>query len=869
MTSCKQPSPGLGQKITAGRTRIPRQVASFQEFREAMLESLGDKPAFSTWRPRSGDLGVMLVEMWAYVCDVLSFYDETVAHECYLRTARLRPSIRKLVELTGYRPRPAVASEVELVATAEGRHPVRLPPAMAFRSGGFDGNPPQVFETEDEFSIHALYNSWDIEPQRAGLEFETLDPLSTFHQEVRMARLRPQIRRPLDRARYWPRQAVASKVEHVSTEGALSSMHVPTAMAFRSGGANGYTPQITKSDAMPDVGAFRAGLPFITQNTVSAIYLEDGTARMEEGDLLLLEIRGQTASTAARVESKSNVADVAGSSYVRIDLIQPVMLPRATKASEIRVKRPRQRALLQSQVGKGAIQHDGDHTLVSLDGVYRDIAPGDTVLFTRGEEIRCAKVAGVNTLPVLIKHPEATSVEVSIRAPGGPSVQLKLTGLLKDEEEKVWPTTDSNSITAYFDFEEAGVVTTVPLPEVSYQDVLQILGPTQEPSSMRRPKDFFLRDENETAIRVTGVLDHGEQVFRHDPVSRWKRELVSPVRLHANLVKATRGERVKGEVLGSGNAATMHQSFKLKKSPLTYLATPAARNDWALRSTLRVFVNSVEWSLVSSFLLQGPADQVYTVRHDDEDNTIVTFGDGQHGSRIPTGKNNVTAHYRFGAGQASPPPGSINQIVSSVKGLSSVDNPKAAAGGENAESGKSIRSNAPLSALMLDRAVSLQDVEAITKRFPGVRTSRAEWRWSGRKQRPVIRVWYLGSVAIKDSLLKRLRSVSGPGVVYEVEQAQRESVELLISLDIEDRFIKEDIKRAVTERLLVQEDSILMPENAGIGSTFFRSRLFGEVMDIPGVRSITSISWNGDSFIEVAKTLAVGHYFDFALVEVR
>src|SRR5690606_35034400 len=92
--------------IAAGLETIPRQIASFPQFRAAMLASAWAKAPFASWRARVGDdLGLMLLEMWAYVCDVLAFYDETIAHEVYLRTARRRPSLRRLVGLLGYVPR--------------------------------------------------------------------------------------------------------------------------------------------------------------------------------------------------------------------------------------------------------------------------------------------------------------------------------------------------------------------------------------------------------------------------------------------------------------------------------------------------------------------------------------------------------------------------------------------------------------------------------------------------------------------------------------------------------------------------------------------------------------------------------------------
>ena len=173
--------------IYAGLTEIPRQVGTFAEFRRALLRaisirttaSLENHPLWSlrflierdrdglretlaaigNWRGRHPeDFGMMLLEMWAYVCDLTSFYDDVLAHESYVRTARRRESLRKLVAPLGYIPRPAVAALAELAAFADGRKVVSLPVGTAFRSGAFDGNPPQVFELDTLTTIHPLLN---------------------------------------------------------------------------------------------------------------------------------------------------------------------------------------------------------------------------------------------------------------------------------------------------------------------------------------------------------------------------------------------------------------------------------------------------------------------------------------------------------------------------------------------------------------------------------------------------------------------------------------------------------------------------------------------------------------------------------------
>lgn len=181
--------------IVPGLTELPRQTGTFAEFRRALLRaisirttaSLEDHPLWSLrfllesdraglqrtldavgdWRGRHPeDFGMMLLEMWAYVCDLTSFYDDVLAHESYVGTARRRESLRKLIGPLGYLPRPAVAALAELSAFAEGRQVVTLPVGTAFRSGAFDGNPPQVFEVDIQATIHPLLNEWRFLPVR-------------------------------------------------------------------------------------------------------------------------------------------------------------------------------------------------------------------------------------------------------------------------------------------------------------------------------------------------------------------------------------------------------------------------------------------------------------------------------------------------------------------------------------------------------------------------------------------------------------------------------------------------------------------------------------------------------------------------------
>ena len=97
--------------IAAGLPSLTRQLAGFPEYRQAMLRAIATHPPLQDWRAREGeDYGVMLLEMWAYVLDILGFYDERIANESYLRTAVRRSSLRRVVDLIGYKPRPGLAA---------------------------------------------------------------------------------------------------------------------------------------------------------------------------------------------------------------------------------------------------------------------------------------------------------------------------------------------------------------------------------------------------------------------------------------------------------------------------------------------------------------------------------------------------------------------------------------------------------------------------------------------------------------------------------------------------------------------------------------------------------------------------------------
>lgn len=130
-------------------------------------EAQEEHEALKGWTAdREGDLGVMLLEMWAYVLDVLSFYDARLAERAYLGTAPEPDTVAEIVSLLGYEPRPALAAAVQLALEVRGDAPVAMSARTGFRSEALDTEPPQVFEVLDAATLWPQRSAWTLAPYR-------------------------------------------------------------------------------------------------------------------------------------------------------------------------------------------------------------------------------------------------------------------------------------------------------------------------------------------------------------------------------------------------------------------------------------------------------------------------------------------------------------------------------------------------------------------------------------------------------------------------------------------------------------------------------------------------------------------------------
>ena len=97
---CRPETGGAPRTVT--EPPIDYLAKDFRGLRRMMLERMG--ALMPDWRERNpADQTVMLVELLAYTADQLSYFQDAVAAEPYLETARRRPSLRRLARMLDYR----------------------------------------------------------------------------------------------------------------------------------------------------------------------------------------------------------------------------------------------------------------------------------------------------------------------------------------------------------------------------------------------------------------------------------------------------------------------------------------------------------------------------------------------------------------------------------------------------------------------------------------------------------------------------------------------------------------------------------------------------------------------------------------------
>lgn len=141
--------------------------ASFFESMKSRLSSR-DYPALAGLHTRvSDDPAIALLDAWATVADVLTFYNERNVNEGYLRTATQRRSVLEMAQLVGYQLRPGVSASTFLAFSLDNNalKETTIPKGSRAQSIPGPGELPQSFETSEDLQARKEWNN--LKPRMA------------------------------------------------------------------------------------------------------------------------------------------------------------------------------------------------------------------------------------------------------------------------------------------------------------------------------------------------------------------------------------------------------------------------------------------------------------------------------------------------------------------------------------------------------------------------------------------------------------------------------------------------------------------------------------------------------------------------------
>src|ERR1044071_1715513 len=162
-----------------GLAAIVYRVGTHADFKQSMLARLSTSRLLSLKDLRTredDDFSIALLDAWATASDVLTFYQERIANESYLRTATERRSILELARAIGYELRPGLAASTYLAFKMD--EPLaNLPPGVApsaptrttidigtkVQSVPEPGEQAQIYETVEQIEARIAWN--DIKPR--------------------------------------------------------------------------------------------------------------------------------------------------------------------------------------------------------------------------------------------------------------------------------------------------------------------------------------------------------------------------------------------------------------------------------------------------------------------------------------------------------------------------------------------------------------------------------------------------------------------------------------------------------------------------------------------------------------------------------
>lgn len=739
-----------------GQAAIAYRIGTYSTFRQALLQALENETELTQWRPGAKrDLALQMVEWWAYLADILTFYNERIANESYLRTADLPESMQRLTQILGYRPRPGIAARGVVAALMTHSKSFSLPQGFQIQSKPGPGKQPQIFELDGDTQVQ-FPDAIAVEP--------VANPALLQGNSV-LLKGRVSTVKAGDELLLLKKDWTGS--DHASSANKGYDLLTVQKVDFEKDPKGKTNTRITFNDSS----------------------LESGFSNAQAQDYRLLK----------------------SDQYTQVWPYPTDTIP---------------------------VVSFGQVHLISL---IRQIKVGDSILLKRSEkEFQLVQVTEYHEI-IWYANPMNNDPTSGVAPPGIsipiPHTELRFSPILKfnwnqDEEARA-------AVLVYYNWQDIGELIATPVATISITKNLQVS--PSEPYTFPTSKStvpVLLEDADGNGTTATLIQGNSSTYLHLSNLSDSAEKLSSPLNIFFNLLTVSRGQTVPTEVLGSGNASFANQEFVLKKSPLTYLLDPAPSSGKDYKSTLRIWVNDIEWQEVPSFYGQPANAHIFVAREDIDQKTHVLFGDGINGARLPTGIDNVVATYRYGSGKESPDAGSLNVIAKPYPNLKAIRNPVQVGGGADPDPPDQIRRYAPQSVLTFDRAVSGDDYEVIAAQAPGVARARAYWTWDSDEQRSLVVIYVGDDIHAVTAANMALKNAADPNRPVVVKQATAIPIRLQLSVRIEPTYTPEPVLADIEAALLDVDTGLFGSNNVQIGQSVYQSQIYAVCLQVPGVVAV-------------------------------
>src|SRR5262245_39877802 len=169
-----EPSTPAAVDNRTGLSTIAYRIGEYARVRQCLFPGLASSayPERAKLRTRDpDDFTIGLLDAVACAADVLTFYQERIANESYLRTATERVSLQEMAKLIGYRLRPGVAAETWLAFALE--PPKTPPPGLPPDPGAFVTGIPTALTLPAGLKVQSIPGP-DEKPQT----FETVEEIA-------------------------------------------------------------------------------------------------------------------------------------------------------------------------------------------------------------------------------------------------------------------------------------------------------------------------------------------------------------------------------------------------------------------------------------------------------------------------------------------------------------------------------------------------------------------------------------------------------------------------------------------------------------------------------------------------------------------